>query len=256
MKLFNKFFLVSFVAILAACHGGPHGGGGYVDRVNSFVNLLNAQSAYDSTFYMVKHPSQTATEGFVVVYSDDTGYVAYDIANYVTGDSWGTYSSYAEFQEVYIYDWYSDAWGEVFYVGSSYYNDSFGSYAGEFVFEQTEATMKDLEKAGALKEAWKTAKVSELLSAKYGLSEERSEKVAKMMSQWEKLSKQRQMTDADANVFSKEVLGVDITAAKDAFEGSAAGDNASLNNLIEKAAEVNGITPEHMNGLVSEMINI
>ena len=249
MKLLSKFFLLSLVAIMAACHGPYH-----ADRVDSFIALLNSQSAYDSHFYLVKHPAQTATEGFVVVYSDDTGYVAYDIANYRVGQSWSTYANNADYQEVYVYDWYTDYWGEVFYVGTAYNNDFFGTYAGEFVFEQTETTIKDLEKAGAIKEAYKTAKVSELLSAKYGLSEERSEKVAKMMSQWEKLSKQRQMTDADANVFSKEVLGVDIASAQAALGGQNSDGGLTLDSLIEKAAEVNGITPEHMNGLVSEFI--
>jgi len=140
MKKLSSLLVLVLGIVLIGCHGYQP-----VDRVQSFVNLLNSQYAYDSTFYMVKHPNQTATQGFVVVYSADTGYVAYDIANYTSGQSWYTYSNNAQFQEVYIYDWYS-SYGEVFYVGSAHYNDWWSSYAGEFIFEQKEEAFKDLEK--------------------------------------------------------------------------------------------------------------
>jgi hypothetical protein len=41
------------------------------------VNLLNGKSFYDSSFYLVKR--DTLTTDFVVIYSADQGYVAYDL---------------------------------------------------------------------------------------------------------------------------------------------------------------------------------
>ncbi len=225
------------------------------DRVQSFIDLLNAQYPYDSQFYMVKHPSQTATEGFVVVYSNDTGWIAYDIANYQVGDSWSTYSATAQFQEVYIYDSYSDYSGEVFYVGGAYYNDYYGSYAGEFIFEQTETSFKDLEKVAGLKAAYKTAKLGEAFASDYGLSVDRATKVAKLVSEWEKTGKKRALTEADANAFTKELLGVNLSDAEKAYKKLVEGDKQSFENLIDTAAQTNGTTPEQMNSIVNEFMN-
>lgn len=242
--------MLALVLGLAACHGGSH-----TDRVSSFINLLNAQSAYDDTFYLVKHPNQTATEGFVVVYSATAGYVAYDIANYRSGDSWSTYSATALFQEVYVHDSYSDYWGEVFYVGYAYYNDWSSSYAGEFIFEQTEESFKDLEKVQALKSAYKVDKLGKHLSAEYGLSADRAEKVAKLVSNWETAGKKRTLTDADANAFSKELLGVSLSSAEKAYKEMLEGDKQSFESLIDVAAKTNGTSPEQMNSIINDFIN-
>ncbi|HAZ12443.1 MAG: hypothetical protein A2X86_16915 [Bdellovibrionales bacterium GWA2_49_15] len=225
------------------------------DRVQSFINLLNSQYSYDSQFYLVKHPSQTATEGFVVVYSNDTGWVAYDIANYQTGDSWYTYSANAQFQEVYVYDSYTDYYGEVFYVGGAYYNDYWGSYAGEFIFEQTEDAFKDLEKIAALKASFKTAKLGEAFASDYGLSVERATKVAKLVTEWEKTGKKRALTESDANAFTKELLGVNLNDAEKAYKKLVEGDKQSFQDLMATAAKTNGTTPEQMNSIVNEFMN-
>jgi len=252
MKKISMLTVLLFALLFSACHGpAPY----YpVDRVQSFIDLLNSQSAYDSYFTLVKHPNQTATEGFVVVYSADTGYVAYDIANYQVGDSWYTYSSYSQYQEVYIYDWYTDVYGEVFYVGGAYANDYWGTYAGEFVFEQKEESFKDLEKLGALKAAYKTAKLGESLASNFGLSEERAQKVAKLVVEWDRTAKSRSLTDADANSFSKELLGVNINDATAAYKKLTEGDSSDYNSLIDVAAETNGTSPEHMNAIINDFL--
>ncbi len=249
MKKMMNVLLLGLMTALVACNGVRS-----TDRVDSFISLLNAQSSLDSTFTLAKHPNQTLTQGFVVVYSADTGYVAYDIASYRTGDSWSTYSTYAEYQEVYIYDSYSDVYGEVFYVGSAFSNDTFGTYAGEFVFEQTEESFKDVEKLASMKDAFKTAKLGEALSSNYGLSQERGEKVAKLVVQWERLSKNRQMTTSDADAFTKELLGVDMTSATEAIKSAQTGNAEQMEDLVAKAASLNGVSPEHMNSIISDFV--
>ena len=250
LKLFTLKASLLAMLLMSACHySGPS-----YDRVQSFIDLLNSQYPYDSYFYLVKHPSQSATEGFVVVYSDDTGYVAYDIANYRVGDSWYSYSQSADFQEVYIDYTYSDSWGEVFYVGDAFYNDFWGGYAGEFVFERSQDAFKDLEKVAAIKESYKVSKLGESFVSDFGLSEQRANKVAKMVVQWEKLGKARQLTDADANAFSKEMIGVDIAKAEQAYKELLAGDDSEMKSLVGEAAKVNGTSPEHMNALINQFI--
>lgn len=258
MKNLLTTLLVLSTLLLVSC--GPSGGGGGVyypptDRVDAFVQLLNDQSLYDSHFYLMKHPDQTLTEDFVVVYSDDTGYVAYDIRNYISGDSWSTYSTYADYQEVYIHDVTYDPYlDEYFYTGFAYNNDLFGTYAGEFVFEEAEGKTKDLQKVGAIKEAYEVSKIAEALSAEYGLSEERGMKIAKMTSDWKKLKGSRALTDADADQFSKELLGVSIAQAEKAYKSFVEGDEAGMKDLIDVASKVNDITPEHTNELINELL--
>lgn len=265
-NLFGVLWL-ALMATLVSCGGGGGGGTGTgtgtgtgsggtvippVDKVNTFVNLLNNRYLYDSNYYIVKRPEQTATEGFVVVYSADTGYVAYDMKNYLVGDTWGTYSSYAEFQPVYIhgtsYDSYSN---ETFYFGDAYQNNYYGSYAGEFVFDETTEAGKDLEKAHALIDAHKTGKIAEALASEFGLSEERGLRIAKLVSDWQKLSKSRSMTNADANIFTKELLGVDMKKAESAITKHLEGDDSEVAELVKKAAQVNGTGPEQMNELLT-----
>ncbi len=248
-KQLSNVMLMSALALLVACDGG-----GSVDRVDNFISLLNSQSSVDSTFYLAKHPNQTLTQGFVVVYSAETGYLAYDISNYQRGDSWYTYAATAEYQEVYIYDSYSDAYGEVFYVGSAFANDTFSSYAGEFVFEQTEESFKDVEKVAALKDSFKTAKLGEVLSSSYGLSEGRGQKVAKLVVQWERLSKGRKMTTADADAFTQELLGVDMTTATLALTKPSSSTVNKLEDLLAKAATLNGVSPEHMEQIITDFV--
>ncbi len=242
-------------------NGGSTGGTGGgttlpVDKVQSFVNLLNSRYLYDSNYYVVKRPEQTATEGFVVVYSSDTGYIAYDMKNYFDGQSWNSYSSFAEYQPVYIHGTTYDSFGhETFYFGDAYKNSYYGSYAGEFVFDETSETGKDLEKASAMIEAHKSSKIAEALAGEFGLSEERGLRVAKLVSDWQKLSKSRSMTNADANVFTKELLGVDMQKAESAITKHLQGDESEVSELVKKAAQVNGTSPEHMNELLNSIFS-
>jgi hypothetical protein len=260
MKFLNLFILCCMAILAVACGGGGGGGGGYqpVSRVDSFVNLLNSRYAGPGTIYAVKGPDRTLTEDFVVVYVPNTGYVAYDIKSYSSGDSWSTYSTWAEYQEVYINRTEYDPFrGETMYYGDAYKNNLFGDYAGEFVFEEMKNVPKDLEKLGAVKEAYQNSKIAESLASEFGLSEERSQKIAKMANDWTKLSKSRSMTDADANNFTKELLGVSMADAEKAMKArNELGDEApAYENLISAAADVNGIGMERTREVVDRILN-
>lgn len=241
--------------------GGSGGGGTIiitpppaVSTVDSFVNLLHDRYGYisDDNFFVVKDPDQTLTEGFVVVYDWDIGkYVAYDLQNYIPGDSWSSYTYYADFQPVSIHDYYIDTWGETFYIGDAY--DFAGYYQGEFVFEENGEGSKDLEKVSALMESYKVERMGSAMASEFGLSEERGIEIAKMATQMQKLLKKRALTEADANVFSKELFGVDMAKAQNAIVKKMAGDDSEFDQLLDQAAAANEISPEHMNKIISDL---
>lgn len=245
------------LAMLSGCSGGGGGGGGYIppDRVDYFVQLLNDQYAYDGTYYVVKRPEYTLTEDFVVVWNDQTGeYIAYDIRNYVIGDSWATYSAYAEYQEVYIhavdYDPYLD---EYFYYGDAFRNDIWSTYDGVFVFEEVDSQTKDLQKVKAVIEALEDNKKIEGL-VELGLSQKDSKKLVKAAKAWEKEAKTRSMTTKDADIFWKDNFGVSAQNVEDAIKAKLEGDNAPAKALIEKAAKEKNISPENTEEILNMII--
>jgi hypothetical protein len=249
----SNVVLVAGALVLTAC-GGDGGGSSSrppQDKVNEFVSLLNDKSYSDSYFSIVKR--NTLTEGFVVVYSADTGYVAYDLKDYHVGDSFSSYLYYADYQPAYVYD--TDITiSETIYYAHTYNNDFFGTYAGDFAFDETAEGAKDLEKIKAVKEAFANEKMAETLTSEYGLSVERSVKVAKLVNNWSKLSKKRSLTEADANSFSKEMLGVDIKDAERAYKAKAEGNDTQVQDLIEDAAKANQTSPEHINALMEQLL--
>lgn len=258
-KKFVSLLMVLSLVVLAACSGGgssssgSSGGDIYVgpSTVDSFVTLL--EDTYGGDFVLVKDPDETYTEGFAVVWDEDMGaYYSYDLANYQAGDNWSEYMAYTEYDPVVIHDWYVDSWGDTVYVGDAY--DYNGYYQGEFLFEETEMTGKDLEKIGALQEAYNTSKIADALSAEYGLSEERGVRIAKMAGEWKKLSGSRAMTDADAGAFTKELIGVELSEVQTVMKKYVEGDTESFDSFVDAAAEVNEISPEHMKSIVNAFI--
>ena len=97
-------------------------------------------------------------------------------------------------------------------------------------------------------------KMQDLLTYDFGLSEKRSGNVAKLVLNWKRISKNRSMSNADADAFSKSLIGVNINEATHAFKKSLEGDKASFEGLIEKAAKVNGTSPENMKSLLNGLL--
>ncbi|MEI8347001.1 MAG: hypothetical protein WCG27_06015, partial [Pseudomonadota bacterium] len=138
MKKINLILMSLMLLVFISCGGGGGGGDSSPSKVNSFVGLLNSRYAGPGTIYAVKGPDKTLTADFVVVYVPSTGeYVSYDIKNYYIGMGWSNYASSAEYQEVYINRTEFDPIrGETLYYGDAYQNNTWGTYAGEFVFEE------------------------------------------------------------------------------------------------------------------------
>ena len=187
-------------------------------------------------------------------------WVVIQITDQVTGDSWfvaGNLENYKPGMTVdelvaagFEQEWISPYTTTDGTVVPNVYVDGNG-----YLYEKTSASTKDLEKVAAFAEASAIAKTSEKLASQFGLSDERSLQVAKLVNNFSKISKNRAVTAADADSFSKELLGTDYAAFVNALNASQEGNSSMLNNLMEKAAQTNGVSPEHMEQIVSEMIN-
>src|SRR3989339_955271 len=250
---------LSMTLFIYACSGG--GGGsddsdsyvyyGYseVAYASSFVTMLNSNMPWDADdSYVVKNGTEQVN--YIVVWDDyQDAYMAYNLYYYVPGMSWSEY--------VDELDWYNVESFEVARAGTDFYGNQAwkgNNGYGDVYFEDVGEQSKDLEKIGGIEEELKVSKMSEYLTAEFGLSEKRSTDIAKLTSEWSQLSKTRSMTDADANSFALEVFGANIESLKNGFQKSAEGDKTDLNKLIEDAAAINEVSPEHMNKIIEKIL--
>ena len=116
------------------------------------------------------------------------------------------------------------------------------------IFSEANASPKDLEALGANLEAFQNQNLGETLAINFGLSVERSEKIARLITQYRKLSTKRALTPTEKNYFSHELLGTDY---ENAYNSLTSGEN--LDNLLEKAADINGTSPEAVSTILSEI---
>lgn len=129
-------------------------------------------------------------------------------------------------------------------------------YHGEngWIFEETDENSKDLEGIGADLEAKDLVEKSEVIAGEFGLSEERSMKIARLHNTYSKITSKRSLSDADRDIFSKEILGIEYSKAKDAFKKHIQGDSTEMNSLLEDAAEVNETSPEHLSEILLDFM--
>ncbi len=238
---------------LISCSDGDYGGNGdgsaeytHNQLAERFIYQLNLDPEYEVD--LIK--SSTATRNFIVVYDTYYGtYDAIDISGYsVVDDAIDYYNNpISAYYDLDIIPGYDTASG---YVSTQYRDRNTNLY-----FEKAAATPKDLAKMAALTEGIKLSKTAEFLSAEFGLSLDRSLEIAKLSQAWKKASK-KGMTDFEADSFSTEMLGFSITAGKKAMSNSMAGDHQGLNELIIKASEVNNISPEHVQKLMTKVFGL
>lgn len=211
-------------------------------KINNFLTQLelNEPNVWDAK--LVKHSQ--AADGYIVVSQEDTSghieYVAYDYADFSKGMN---YSSYLASNPPY-HNLRPDAYNDLFY---------FDGYNGTIVFEETDASSKDLEKVGAFIEAANVSRAGENLAAEFGLSEDRGLEIAKLANNWAKISRKRAMTSADADLFAKEVVGASLSEITNAYENAAEGNESGVESFLDKAAKKNGASPEQMGEIIDEL---
>lgn len=114
--------------------------------------------------------------------------------------------------------------------------------------------LKDLEKLGANSEVLEREAMAGKIEENYGLSEERSSEVAKILYHYQKIEKKRSLTEMDKNILSKKLLGIDYKSAKYALEEHIQGNPGQLEGVLERAAKANDTSPEHVQELVGEFL--
>ena len=111
---------------------------------------------------------------------------------------------------------------------------------GKLLFEETSLTNKDTLKRAAVVEQYLVVEMAKQVKGKFGLSAERSLKVAKAANHFRKFSSKRALTNEDTNAYVTEMIGVDLKTIESAYEAQ------NMKSVLEAAAAKNGTTPEKM----------
>lgn len=279
----KRLALTAMLFTLIACNGGNgdgHGGDSHNELAVKFVQELNL----DADFNVTLAKKSTLQSNFIVIYDPLTdSYDAINIDNFVPGSTTSTASDYyynnsarsffdldvipahyeTEYRDVYVTDTYYDSYCDC-YIDDSYWTTElydvyiptrYRDRASGILFEKVTATPKDLAKMSAIKEAHTIQKSAEYLSSEFGLSLNRSKEIASLTNHWKKASK-KGMSASETDKFATELLGFSLSSGISAYKDSLAGDSSSLDSLIEEAASVNDITPEHANGLMTKVFGL
>ena len=75
--------------------------------------------------------------------------------------------------------------------------------------------------------------------------------MAQVLVDYKNLQKTRSLTAADEDAFAKQALGFTISEASNAV---ASGNVSAVNSLINKAAETNDTSPEHIRELMVNLV--
>lgn len=124
---------------------------------------------------------------------------------------------------------------------------------GKLIFSETSLTSKDTLKRAAAVEQYLVIEMSKQVKSRFGLSAERSLKVAKAANHFRKYSTARALTAEDTNAYASEIVGADMKSIEKAYEGVMKGDASSFNAVLAKAAAKNEVSPEKMSSIMSEL---
>lgn len=172
----------------------------------------------------------------------------------VSHDEWVSTGGYWDWDEEYEeWDWVETGYWHTYYT-TEYY--TYYWYEGNgFRFETASSASKDLESIAASTSEASKAGLADAISMRYGLSEERSLKLADLAVAWNKIEGSREMTEADRAVFSKEALGASVTDFEKALEKKAKGNPSDYKSLIQKAANQNSTSPEQAEKILNDLFS-
>ena len=269
MKLRTSLMLVTAAMTLSACSGGGGGGGGKPYDVAAHDALAQQfiQEATAEGLHITLAKQDTKSQGYIVVKGADGIYTAYDVDKYVPGQNalsfmisqcsnqdcytglglnvgnvyTGTVQTF-ESSGYYTYDYY----GNYVYVDTSHWVTT------NVAFEATQPSSKDLQKLAAFSQQYEIDAGAQKVAQKYGLSLERSTIVAKLAVE---MKNKTNLTEADRNDITQQVLGFDLPSLDKAVASSQAGDTSLQDNLIAAAAQTNGIGTEQARSLLNGLIS-
>jgi len=124
---------------------------------------------------------------------------------------------------------------------------------GHLLLSETDSASKDVLKRAAVVEQYVVFEMAKQVKSKFGLSDERSLKIAKASNHFRKYASKRALTTEDTNAYAEEILGANFDEIADAYTDLKKGNLSSFNRVIEKAADKNETSPEKMATIVSNL---
>lgn len=235
--------LMSTLFGLSACGGGGSGGGSAsFDEEAHYAKAKLADEfvrrAYgDADLDLRVVNAYSLKDGFVVVSNRKSKDIeAYYLGDYKFGQDVGAYLASSNVPV---------------YRGLVQTRNSFRDPVSGIVFKETSASTKDLGKLAALKQSAKIKYAADKIQAEFGLSESRSFAVAKLAV----YSNSKTMSDKQIEGLSTFLTGASVKETARALRSAREGDSSVYHQLVEKAAVINGVGPEHMNQILESLFN-
>lgn len=123
---------------------------------------------------------------------------------------------------------------------------------GKLLFSSSSLTNKDTLKKVAVVEQYLVVEMAKQVKGKFGLSAERSLKIAKAANHFRKYSSKRALTSEDTNAYASEIIGSDFKALEKAYTETLHGNVGAFTSVLETAAEKNGTTPENISVILTK----
>ena len=123
---------------------------------------------------------------------------------------------------------------------------------GRLILSSSSLTNKDTLKKLAVVEQYLVIEMAKQVKGKFGLSAERSLKIAKAANHFRKYSSKRALTSEDTNAYALEIIGSDFKALEKAYAETLHGNAGAFTSVLETAAEKNGTTPENISVILTK----
>lgn len=123
---------------------------------------------------------------------------------------------------------------------------------GKVLLSDISLTNKDTLKRAAVVEQYLVIEMAKQVKGKFGLSAERSLKLAKAANHFRKQSSKRALSSEDTNAYAMEIIGADFHEVSKAYEETLQGNLFAFESVLEKAAQKNGTTPENISVILTK----
>jgi flagellar biosynthesis/type III secretory pathway protein FliH len=123
---------------------------------------------------------------------------------------------------------------------------------GSLLLSETSLTNKDTLKRAAVVEQYVVVEMAKQVKGKFGLSADRSLKIAKAANHFRKYSSTRALTSEDTNAYASEIIGSDFKAIERAYEQTLKGDVMAFQSVLEKAAEKNDTSAANISVILTQ----
>ena len=122
----------------------------------------------------------------------------------------------------------------------------------KYPFEIQGTSVKDLELLAAKDEKEEMDVLKGHIGDRFGLSEKRSLEVSKSFLAFKKIKNKRSIGQKEWDFLTQSVFGFSYNEGKKALEEHIQGNGQNLKELTRKAADLNGINPEHVQELLAD----